>query len=307
MSLYERQRPLDLNGIVGQERAVAILKEKMQDNLPHVILLAGPTGTGKTTIANILAGLVGCTPANLTRVNCAAVRGIDSVRELSDDMGPHAMGGKSRVWILDEVVQLPKTTQQAFLDLLEKVPKHVYFFLCTSETAGLLPTFVGRCFVLTLVPLFKEPITKILNKAAGDEGKPLFKKTIDFICHHCDGSARKALQMAEAALTSIKNAEDQLSAVGGAMIEQEEKHKFLALALMQCNPWKEIVKIISDLEDKDLEGLRRQVLGYCAKVLMGGGGQAARAYVVILAFREPWFSCGKAGLVAACWECQPKR
>jgi DNA polymerase III gamma/tau subunit len=301
--LHRKYRPRTLAQVVGQGRAVAILTDKLRHNtVPHAIMFSGPTGTGKTTLAHILRKELGCTDHNLIEINCADVRGIDSVREIQQVAPMLPLGGGPRVWILDEVVQLPKATQQAFLKVLEDVPDHVYFFLCTSETTGLLPTFRDRCFQITTRAIDEDTIAWLVCKVAVEEEATLSVEAVRKITTYCEGSARKALQMVEACLTADtkEGQADRLSEVMAG-----EKGDFLARVIFQNKSWAEVQKSLQGVEDRDVETLRRQVLAYASAIMMNpkASSGVARAYQVIMAFQDPFTWSGKAGLLAACWQC----
>jgi DNA polymerase III subunit gamma/tau len=301
--LHRKYRPRTLAQVVGQERAVAILTDKLlHDTVPHAIMFSGPTGTGKTTLAHILRRELGCTDYNLVEINCADVRGIDSVREIQQVVPMLPLGGGPRVWILDEVVQLPKTTQQAFLKVLEDVPEHVYFFLCTSETTGLLPTFKDRCFQITTQAIDENTIAWLVCKVALDEEATVSEDAVRQITLYSDGSARKALQMLEACLTTDSK-EEQAGRLSEVMAG--EKGDFLARVLFQNKSWAEVKKSLQGVEDRDAETLRRQVLAYASAVMLNpkASSGTGRAYQIIMAFQDPFTWSGKAGLLAACWQC----
>jgi hypothetical protein len=123
------------------------------------------------------------------------------------------------------------------------------------------------------------------------------------IAHQSEGNARRCLQILETAL-ACKTEKDQKIAVNMVSNSEEEKIDFLAKTIMQGANWSSILKIIDKIEEKDLETIRRQVLAYCTKVLGSPGGHSKNyqiAFQTIQEFRDPWQSCGKAGLLAACY------
>jgi DNA polymerase III gamma/tau subunit len=292
-----------LEQVIGQDKVTSILKKKLVDkSLPNVILFAGPPGSGKTTTARIVANSLGCLDHNLVEINCGHVRGIDSVREIADAVPLAPMGGKCKIWILDEIVQLPKATQQAFLKILEDVPSHVYFLLCASDTSGLLPTFSSRCFALQFESLAAKHINAILQNIAIAENAKITSNLLFAIQSQAQGNARKAIQLLEAVL-SCDGEEQQLEAVKTSAIELEEKHEFLARLIFKKCSWKEMFDGIKPLEEKDIEGLRRQVLAYAA-AMMGVPGSQQLAFQVIREFETPFYNNGgKAGLMAAAYSC----
>lgn len=308
MELYRRVRPTELDLVIGQDQARAMLAAKLgsPEGLPHIVLLTGPTGTGKTTLAYILARHVGMTnpQANFTEINAADVRGIDSIREIAGIMDMAPMGGRARVWLFDEIVQWPKATQQASLTYLEKCPPHVWIFFCASDTSGLLPTFLGRCFTVQLRALDIPSLMEIIQSALNTLNQGCSISVIRTIAGKSDGSARKALQLLEAVLTT-ESEQEQLEIVGLASIKEEEKVEFLARLFMQKSSWPSIVKTLDSIKDSDMEGVRRQLLAYMTKVLSGTNlGNCQLAKSIIENFRFSWSEVGRAGMYVAAWDCR---
>jgi len=295
-----KYRPTRLDEVIGQDQAVTLLRRKLAGKtLPHSVLLHGPTGTGKSTIARIIASELGCTDLNLTEINCADFRGIDTIREIRDQVRLAPMGGKVRIWILDEVVQLPKATQQAFLTLLEEPPDHVHFILCTSDLSGILPTFLGRCLQIHLQSLGEAEVLEMIERVLAGESRTISEKVGDAIIARTDGNARKALYILEAILSA--EPEKQLAMVGAVSLDQDSFPKSLCQLIFKKVKWKDLVPVLLPVQDRDVEGLRRQTLAYACKLLLGHSNLCPLAYLVIQTFGENWTDSGKAGLVAACY------
>ena len=145
-SLAVKYRPKRLADFLGNTETVQALRALMErEEMPHTILFTGPSGTGKTTLARIVARRLQCSEHDLQELNTADFRGIDTIRDVVRNMALCPMSGSCRVWILDEVHQLSKDAQHALLKALEDTPKHVYFLLATTDPAKLLPTIRTRC------------------------------------------------------------------------------------------------------------------------------------------------------------------
>lgn len=306
--LHLKYRPTTLEQIVGQSAVVKQLKSFLQPDeitLPHTILLEGQTGTGKTTTARILARYLGCPPnesnPNYIEKNCADCRSIDDVRAIREATRYSAMGGTNvRIWVLDEVVQLPTATQQAFLKILEEPPSHVYFFLCASHTDGLHKTFKDRCHPIIFQLIPKTTLVSLAMKIAIREGQTISQAVGEAIGENAAGSARQALQLLESAL-SCDSDEEQLKAVQGSADESQAID--IARAIHKRASESELMKL-AGLYKGSPESLRWKVLGYTNTVMIRNPTPASRAYcnAIISRFRDSWNDCGASGLLSALYE-----
>ena len=133
MELYKKHRPSYLEDVFGQPEAVKVLGSMIEkDDLPHSILFTGPSGVGKTTLARILKEELECHANDFKEINCADFRGIDTIRDIRNNMNRQSLMGGPLIWLIDEAHKLTNDAQTAFLKMLEDTPKHVYFFLATT-------------------------------------------------------------------------------------------------------------------------------------------------------------------------------
>src|SRR5690606_3369465 len=109
-------------------------------DIPHAMLFTGPSGCGKTTLARILRVKLRCSDNDFQEINAADFRGIDSIRSMRQQVGAAPLGGDSRIWLIDEAHSMTADAQNAFLKLLEDTPRHVYFFLATTDPQKLKKT-----------------------------------------------------------------------------------------------------------------------------------------------------------------------
>lgn len=295
--LYKKHRPSTLSTIVGANSTVAALTNMLaRGTLPHTLLFQGPSGCGKTTLARILRHELKCHDADFKELNCSSFRGIDTIREIARIMNLAAIGGKVRIWLLDEVHQLSKDGQNAALKILEDTPKHVYFFLCTTEPQKLIKTIRTRCTDMPVYDLTYKELERLVKRVVRKEKKSLCEEVMDEIISSAQGSARTALVLLDKVLWL--NEEQQLKAVA---LASEENNDVMALsrALFQGDDWRKIAGILRNLTAEP-ETIRYNVLGYARAVLLKGNND--RAYTMILAFADNFYDSKKAGVIGACYE-----
>jgi DNA polymerase III gamma/tau subunit len=276
-----------------------MLKEMGRNKrIPHALLLTGPSGCGKTTTAYILRRALKCSDIDFHEKNVANFRGIDMVREIQRRVSSAPLGGGCRVWLIDECAKLTPDAQDAFLKLLEEPPDHAYFFLCTTDPGKLKRTIITRCTELKFKLLDSDQVSQLLGDVAGKESFELDEDVSDRIVTAADGSARKALVLLNQAM-GRETVDEQLQAIAKADYKAQAVE--VARGLLSRAGWKSMAKTLANVED-EAETVRRIVLAYCSKVLLGGGKPAARAHEIIDMMRDPFYDNGVAGLIDACWE-----
>lgn len=300
-ALHIKHRPKTLDEVVGNKSLVksleALLKRKASDR-PRSYLFHGPSGCGKTTMARIMAAELGAKGMDFTEIDVADYRGIDTIRKLRERLQLRPVDGDVRAYILDETHMLTKEAQTALLKSLEDTPAHVCFFLCTTEPAKLLPTIRNRCQQMAVRALGEEEVEELLQGVAKAEEKRLSRKAREKIVSLCKGSPRTALTMLDSVIDLPRK--EQADAVKS--IEDAEKAVIdLCRALIKGESWNKVKDIIADLrKTENPETVRRAILGYFTRVILGNDG--GKAYLVLDAFREPTYDNDWAGIVMAAWE-----
>lgn len=165
VAFYRKYRPQSFEKVLGQDHIVKSLKSAIESkNHVHAYLFAGSRGTGKTSIARILARELGCSSNDLYEIDAASNRGIDDIRELKESVQTLPFESPYKVYIIDEVHMLTKEAFNALLKTLEEPPKYVIFILATTEIHKLPETIVSRCQTF----VFKKPTQKILKDLVVD-------------------------------------------------------------------------------------------------------------------------------------------
>jgi DNA polymerase-3 subunit gamma/tau len=220
MSLYLKYRPQDFKGVVGQDHIVTTLKNALKhDALTHAYLFSGPRGTGKTSLARILARSLNCTnleegfePCNncencqailnarlvdLIEIDAASNRGIDEIRELRDKILFAPTQGKVKVYIIDEVHMLTKEAFNALLKTLEEPPSHAYFILATTEVHKIPETIISRCQQFNFRQITENDVVGRLEFIAKSENIQAEPDALSLIAKTSGGSLRDAIGLLE--------------------------------------------------------------------------------------------------------------
>ena len=236
-NLYRRWRPGRLETMAGQETIRTIVSNATrQDRLSHAYLLCGPRGTGKTSMARILAKLANCPQAitagdacdecdacnrvsesthpDVVEMDAATNRSLEDVRRLQDHVRYLPTTGRKRVVIIDEVHALDHRAIPALLKTLEEPPAHAMFVLCTTESDKMQPTIVSRCQRHEFARLRPAQVSQHLMKVADAEGITVNENEVRAIAQACGGGMRDALNLLEQLAFSEPNDPERLTSIG---------------------------------------------------------------------------------------------
>lgn len=274
-SLYRKYRPLTFDSVVGQQHIVSTLEHAITEGrLSHAYLFCGPRGTGKTTMARILAkallcrnaeaaraeGASGCMPdgtceeceliaegnhPDVYELDAASRTGVDNVREeIINSVNFAPVRGKYKIYIIDEVHMLTTAAFNALLKTLEEPPAHVIFVLCTTDPQKILETILSRCQRFDFHRIGNEDIEHRLAYVCEQEGFDYDDEALAIVARHAKGGMRDALSTLE-----------QLSVFGNGTVHADDARSLLGEVSDQILG--EFSRAIADCDVAELYGLIR--------------------------------------------------
>jgi DNA polymerase III subunit gamma/tau len=245
-SLYRRHRPRTFADVVGQEAVVRTLQNAVQrSQVHHAYLFVGSRGTGKTSMAKILAACLNCvdgptiepcgkcdscvsiasaTSLDVIEMDAASNNSVDDVRDLRESVAYAPVSGRHKVYILDEAHMLSPQAWNAFLKTLEEPPPRTIFVLATTEAQKVLPTVVDRCHRFDFGRPSVEQVATVLTRVAAQEGIEIDAGALALVARNATGSFRDALGTLEQLVTYAGDdpiaPSDVLAVLGVADAEQ---------------------------------------------------------------------------------------
>lgn len=191
--LYRTHRPASWNEVAGQDHVVNALKDALQNKrLSHAYLFSGSRGTGKTTVARILAREAGTAAEDVYEIDAASNRRIEDIRDMREHVSVLPFSSRYKFYIIDEVHMLTNESWNALLKTLEEPPSHVIFILATTELDRVPETIISRCQTFSFRKPPREIIRKEMARIAKKEGYELDAGASDLIAMLGDGSFRDA-------------------------------------------------------------------------------------------------------------------
>jgi len=290
-AFYRTYRPVDFTEVAGQAHITTTLKNALSSGkVGHAYLFSGPRGTGKTTIAKILAKAVNCekaptaNPCNVCQnclgiqdgsisdvieIDAASNNGVDEIREIRDKVKYLPGYVKYKVYIIDEVHMLSTGAFNALLKTLEEPPAHVIFILCTTEPQKIPLTILSRCQRFDFKAITPAEITVKLHEIIGIEHIQIEEAAVDQIALFAEGGLRDALGLLDQAFSYSPNfiSVDDVNQICGALSFGTQMD--IVQAILKMNP-SEAIRLMDDLlvQGKEVQKICMNMIQFYRDILV---------------------------------------
>ncbi|KKN56721.1 hypothetical protein LCGC14_0569500 [marine sediment metagenome] len=308
MPLHIDYRPNDFDQVIGNTstiKSMLTILERENKDFPHAIMLHGPRGTGKTTLAYIWAKHLGCPPEikkgetniDFREIDTAQQTGVDTARDIRGEIRYRPINSDVRVYLLDECHKMSPAFQNGMLKATEKPPSFVYFILCTTEPNKIIPTLTSRCMKFATEKASDIDLQNLALDIFESEGLiNISSDILNALVKSADGAPRELLINMDKILDL--DPDEMMEAI--IQVDQQQVID-LCRALIKKQPWSAIAQILQGIKDNP-EQVRLAVMGYMSTVLLNNDRLDSHALLIMNCFKDPNFNNGKPGLVTACAE-----
>lgn len=297
IALYRKYRSVDFKDVVGQKHVTRTLEAAVERGLiSHAYLLTGPRGTGKTSIARILARRINSLPTSvdlereldIIEIDAASNRGIDEIRTLREKIVSAPTSLAYKIYIIDEVHMLTREAFNALLKTLEEPPAHAVFVLATTEAHKLPETIISRTQRFDLRPITTQDLVSRLEEIAASEKIVIDRDALEMIARASRGGFRDAIGLLDQlSVLNEKLTVEQVAAVLGMAAQSD------VLEIMQAIAAKDSTAALTKLEalissGNEPQGLTGQLLEEIREDLLRGVAAGGKQEPILNATQAAW-------------------
>lgn len=299
MTLHTKYRPATFEEVRGQSEAVEQIKRALETGTTRAFLLHGPAGTGKTTLARIIARTFGADDFGIDEIDAATNTGVEAMRKIASTAYMKSLGGSGkRVYIVDECHMLSKNAWNSLLKIIEEPPEHVVWVFCTTEPHKVPKTIMTRCLTEELLQVPNSQIISLLAEVAEKEGMTVHEDVLRTIALMSFGSPRQALVN----LGKVGNCDDpeKAESLMKQVEGEKEAYDLAKLIFSQQFTLKAAQTIIGNLKEKNPESVRIVVVAYATSVWIGARDAASAGWAarVLSAFETECLDQNRIGDIA---------
>ncbi len=289
-ALYRTERPQVFDSVIGQDNIVKVLQHQINEaSTNHAYLLCGTRGTGKTTIARLIAKGLNCLEdkhkpcgvcdackkiedgrmLDVVEFDAASHRSINDIRDIQESVNYPPAEGKKKVYIIDEAHMLTKEASNGILKILEEPPEYVIFILATTEPQSILQTIKSRCIQFDFKRVSRQEIEARMNEIATKKNVKITSEGLLILSSKADGSVRDGLSLLDQCISSGKNFLDRDDILDFLGLASDNFFFQLTNAVLNANVSEAIIKLENILADgKDVKQIMQSWLEHYRGLLI---------------------------------------
>lgn len=270
-TLYRKYRPKSLDTVRGQESVVTLFRNVLRDNkISHAYLFFGGRGTGKTSVARIIARELGISESDTYEIDAASNRGIDEIRILRDGVNTLPFDSKYKVYIIDEAHMLTIQASNALLKTLEEPPAHCIFILATTDPEKLPSTIRSRCQMIEFKKATQQVLSEMINDTAQHEGYSIDSQVVSNIAIRGDGSYRDTYGILENLFSLSTDKKITLEDYSKAFGESKDELSIKIVESITKGNTENALDLLNECNSNDMDSLilLESIIGAVRKALL---------------------------------------